>query len=446
MAGIFCNAMAAIGVSLGVCVEDTGTVQPPDLGPGDPTLFDFKSRPAPEPVQSGRLLFIPGRIDFGTVKFAGRVSTGVTVKNVGGKNVELHSVLIGMSEGAGVGNLTLAANQCSELDLPPGGECRVEVAFQASAETGGQVRGELVVSHTGPERASKALIAGKAGPRPVLVPPVPTAPALPKVWPKPLPDPNANASNRILKARRVASWGEVGTEDLEKEPTIPPSGRPVNKGKYMDDEYSHPEVEGGLPVDNSRIVTTVRYIHAVVETSVNSQVSGESGGKIILQVTKDVFAANNDDLLIPKGSRLDCSYESLEKDGDSRLPVICHRVLRGEDYAELYEIAGVVGDTMGRAGVPGEIDRRIWERYGSSFVVAGISTMAAAGANMQSDSDSLFDGAGTELSQSLGEISAKILEQTVNLAPIITIAQGTRVIIIPRNDWILKRPTRGDVG
>ena len=44
-----------------------------------------------------------------------------------------------------------------------------------------------------------------------------------------------------------------------------------------------------------------------------------------------------------------------------------------------------------------------------------------------------------ELSQKFGEISASVLEQTVNLTPIITLAQGKRVQIRPAKDWYIRK-------
>ena len=91
----------------------------------------------------------------------------------------------------------------------------------------------------------------------------------------------------------------------------------------------------------------------------------------------------------------------------------------------------------------GEVDNRFWEKYGTAFLLAGISASVrlATAASTTNNTDSttvVADKGAEELSQKIGEITASILEQTVNLAPIITIPQGTRVQIRPAKDWYIQ--------
>lgn len=107
-----------------------------------------------------------------------------------------------------------------------------------------------------------------------------------------------------------------------------------------------------LAVDNSRIVTTDRYISGVLETGVNSQLAsgGEaSAGDLVIQVGRDVFGYHGRNILIPKGSRLVCGFRA-PKQGESRLGVSCGRVLLGGSRAEIYEAGGGGFDVQGRRG------------------------------------------------------------------------------------------------
>ena len=96
-------------------------------------------------------------------------------------------------------------------------------------------------------------------------------------------------------------------------------------------------------------------------------------------------------------------------------------------------------------GLTGEVDNRFFERYGTAFILAGISTAVRAATtstttneSLASQSSSLQTG-GEELSQRLGEVTASALEQTINLNPILKIAQGTRVQIRPDTDWYIRK-------
>ena len=205
----------------------------------------------------------------------------------------------------------------------------------------------------------------------------------------------------------------------------------------------------GLPVDNSRILTSDRYITGVMETGLNSQVGSTQGGAVIIQTSRDVFGYHGRNVLIPKGSRLICDYESPGKQGETRIAFTCKRILMAGYRSEIHQLAAPVGDVQGRGGVTGEVDNRFWERYGTAFTLAGISAAVRYASVLsvptnpdgsQSVAGAVADSGSQEISQKFGEITASILEETVSLVPIVTIAQGTRIQIRPQRDWYIQKP------
>lgn len=215
------------------------------------------------------------------------------------------------------------------------------------------------------------------------------------------------------------------------------------------ERYQSPGEISGLPVDNGRIFAADRYIPAVVETGVNSQLDSSEGGEMIVQTARDVFGYHGRNILIPKGSRMICDYEGPKKQGETRITFQCKRILFAGNRAEILQLKSPLGDQQGHGGVTGEVDNRFWEKYGTAFILAGLS------ASMRLSSAALTQGGNTsqnqsaiaqttdrgsqELSQKLGEITASVLEQTVNLRPIVRISQGARVQIRPGQDWYIRR-------
>jgi type IV secretion system protein VirB10 len=209
--------------------------------------------------------------------------------------------------------------------------------------------------------------------------------------------------------------------------------------------YQADGVVSTLPVDNERILAADRYITGNLETGINTQLDGTTGSTLVIQTTRDVYGYHGRNVLLPKGSRLLCEYQSPDKLGETRAAVRCGRVLLGESRAEILGIKANVTDAQGYLGVSGEVDTRFVERFGTAFILAGISaTVRAATASTQSleflsdKSDALSTG-GEELSKNLGNIAASSLEQTINLAPILKVAQGTRVQIRPAEDWYIQK-------
>jgi len=245
-----------------------------------------------------------------------------------------------------------------------------------------------------------------------------------------------------LSASDVAPMGPPGDGSAGKEPA---------------NEYEEKALTSTGPVDNSRIITTDRYICGVLETATNTQLDGSTGGTVVIQVSRDTFGYHGRNILAPKGSRLVCGFKSLEKVGSSRSPFRCSRILLGGSRAEILGLKANAVDVQGHLGISGDVDHRIFERYGTAFILAGISaavraatagssTVNSSSTSSSSGSTSSFSGSsnalsagGAELSQRLGEITAATLEQTINLLPILRTFQGQRVCIRPDTDWYIAK-------
>ena len=288
-------------------------------------------------------------------------------------------------------------------------------------------------------------------PEPAAPPPDPLADALTAAWMHPAtPAPRWDGPVLGPAAWSASLENGVGAQESgarEDDPHIPamPAGA-LDLASLAQEDYTGPRRDSTRPVDNARIVTADRYITGILETGINSQVGSDTPGSVIIQTARDVFGYHGRNVLIPKGSRLICSFEPPADIGSSRLPLACERILMAGHRAEIRELDAAAGNVQGQAGISGEVDRRFAERYGTAFMLTGISTAVRFGSALANtsgnDEDSSSDpaeAAAEELSTRFGEISASVLEQTLSLTPIITIPQGTRVQIRPALDWYIAK-------
>jgi len=306
-------------------------------------------------------------------------------------------------------------------------------------------------------------------PAPVEKPRIPAFPpviieAAPAPLPTPVPAPKprvvAEPKPSILGAYRAALevallQGDSGPVDIntvigmETEApasiaslTPPPLGALDLVPPNSKDHYEGTGKDSGIPVDNARIFAADRYITGIVETGYNSQVSG---GSIIIQVSRDVYGYHSRNVLIPKGSRMICGSGKKLKQGNTRPAFTCKRILMGGYRSEIIKLSAKVSDVQGHLGVSDKVDNRFVEKYGTAFILAGISTAvrvataAASSNNQNSPLGNVADKGSEELSKKLGEISASVVEQMVNLSPIVTISQGKRVVIRPGEDWYISK-------
>lgn len=298
-------------------------------------------------------------------------------------------------------------------------------------------------------------------------PPLPLPPPAPKPEPEPEPDPAPATAppDPVAEALR-ARWAIASTPGMQlasAPATLPAAGllvappRPTGSGSpdlgpmtpKAPPAYQSERSVSSQPVDNSRIITADRYVIGILETSINSQIGGEDTGTVIVQTARDVYGYHGRRILLPKGTRLICDYRAPEDIGSSRIPMACRRALIAGHRAEIRNLDSLLIDQQGRVGTTGEVDSRFWERYGTAFALTGISTavryattvsQTSKGDETASAAAQSRDAGAQELSTRLGEVSAKVLEQTMDLKPIITIPQGTRIHIRPDKDWYLAMP------
>ncbi len=208
--------------------------------------------------------------------------------------------------------------------------------------------------------------------------------------------------------------------------------------------YKAPKRISTSAVDNSRIFAADRYITGIVEAGVNSQLAEE--GSVVIQTSENAFGYHGANILIPKGTRMTCQYSSVKKVGQTRLGFTCERVLLAQSRAELYQLGARVGDAQGYAGLSGHVDNRWWEKYGSAVMTVGIGaaveTAVSLSSRLEKSNSDTVASALSGISENIGDLSAKLLEDAVDLKPVIRISQGTRVQIRPDNDWYFPKPTQ----
>lgn len=123
---------------------------------------------------------------------------------------------------------------------------------------------------------------------------------------------------------------------------------------------------GRLPNLSTR-VTQGRIIDAMLETAISTELPG----MIRAFVSEDVYSHNGRCLLVPKYSTLIGEHSSAVRKGGYRVAVIWDRIITpdGRDVT----IRSPATDSVGRSGVPGEVDRHLLERFGASVLLSLLS-------------------------------------------------------------------------
>jgi len=177
-------------------------------------------------------------------------------------------------------------------------------------------------------------------------------------------------------------------------------------------------------------------IAAALVTGLNSDLPGE----VIAQTTEPIFdSASGQTLLVPQGSRLIGSYDSVIAFGQSRALVVWRRIILPDSSSiEIDNLPAT--DAAGYAGLEDEVDFHTWRiiKGVALATLLGVGTELSVG-NGQSD---LVRALQQSAQQSTNEAGQRLVEKNLNIQPTITVRPGWPLRVIVEKDLVL-RPYRG---
>lgn len=206
------------------------------------------------------------------------------------------------------------------------------------------------------------------------------------------------------------------------------------------------KVSAGKIKNLTATIAQGKVIHAILETAINTQLPGQ----IRAVISHDIYAEMGNARLVPKGSRLIGTYNTVLVNGQNRVFIVWTRIIRPDGIDIMVGSPAV--DALGRAGVVGNLDSRYTETFLSSVLTSILGIGVAAGVESTFDTGTSTktqntDGSTTEESsptataaqqsvQNINNTSKGIIENMLNTRPVITIDQGTYVNVMVNKDLV----------
>ena len=280
-----------------------------------------------------------------------------------------------------------------------------------------------------------AMEAAGRGVRPASPPPAvamvtPPPPQLPPISqpPPPIRTPSPTAQTPVLVVDLSASTGAPATAGGK--PAAPTASGGASARLNADEQFasrietgSEPEHARATMLHNqSTLAPQGTIIPAVLETALNSDLPGFARAV----VSRDVRSFDGSNVLIPRGSRVIGEYRSASSLGASRIFVIWTRVLRPDGGS--IQIGSGGGDTLGRAGLAGKVDRHFFERFSGAVLLTVLDAAAYAAAGTPSTQVTIGSSSGG----GLGGATSGLLP--TDIPPTIKVAQGTPIRIFVQRD------------
>jgi type IV secretion system protein VirB10 len=142
----------------------------------------------------------------------------------------------------------------------------------------------------------------------------------------------------------------------------------------------------------------------------------------------DTFGADGKVVLLERGTKLVGETRGEVQQGRARVFVL---------WTEARTPAGVVvpldspgTDELGRSGLPGEVQRHFWERFGAAVLVSLIDGAIQAGVQASNHSG----GALVYAPSGSQAVLTEVLKDTVHIAPTVTKRNGDRIQVLVARD------------
>ena len=179
---------------------------------------------------------------------------------------------------------------------------------------------------------------------------------------------------------------------------------------------------------------------SVIAASLITGVNSDLPGEVTAQVTENVYdSVTGLILLIPQGSRLIGTYDSVVAFGQSRALLVWQRIILSDGSSiEIDNLPAT--DTAGYAGLEDEVDYHTWAllKGVAMSTLLGVGTQVTFG----SQQSNLVQAIRESTQQNVNQAGQRVVEKNLNIQPTMTVRPGWPLRVIVHKDLVL-RPYRG---
>ena len=172
----------------------------------------------------------------------------------------------------------------------------------------------------------------------------------------------------------------------------------------------------------------------VLEGVVTNHIDGGMTGPILIMLTTDYYSHDHQQLLMPQGTRLIGTVQSVGNAQQRTMFVTFHRAVCPDGFSlQLDKYVGL--DPIGTTGLATKVDHGYLEAFAAAAAVGGLGGLAQIGnsGSVLSPSTQIRDGI-SEQSANEGE---QILNHFLNRLPIITLKEGSRARVYIGTDILI---------
>ena len=191
-------------------------------------------------------------------------------------------------------------------------------------------------------------------------------------------------------------------------------------------------LKGGIaPAAQAQTLSTQQFLlpkGAFIDCTLETAIDSTLPGMTTCVTATDTFGIDGKVVLLERGSKLVGETRGEVQNGSARVFVL---------WTEARTPAGVLvpldspgTDELGRSGLPGEVNRHFWDRFGAAVLVSVIdgAVQAAAQSTNRGGGALIYNPSTSQ------DALTEVLKGTINIAPTVTKQQGDRIQILVARD------------
>jgi type IV secretion system protein VirB10 len=183
-------------------------------------------------------------------------------------------------------------------------------------------------------------------------------------------------------------------------------------------------VQARLLPDMRFLLPKGAFIDCTLETAIDSTLPGMT----TCVTAADTFGADGKVVLLERGSKLVGETRGQLQQGQARVFVVWTEARTPTGVVVPLDSPGT--DELGRAGLPGEVDRHFWERFGAAMLISVVNGAVQAGVQAANHSG----GAVIYAPSTSQDVMSEVLKSTVNIPPTVVKHNGDRIEVLVARD------------
>lgn len=263
-------------------------------------------------------------------------------------------------------------------------------------------------------------------------------PEIPEAWLRPAEDPlptayapatmAATRTPESVRLERQLAGPAFRTAQAASAVQVTEDGaNPATAGADLDG-FLRPSV---TPAVRAQVLPTQRlllpkgaFIDCTLETAIDSSLPGMT----TCVMATDAFSTDASVVLLERGTKLVGETRGQVRAGSARIFVLWTEARTSKGV--VVPLASPGTDELGRAGLPGKVNRHFFERFGAAILISVIDGAVQAAVESQRESG---DSVVVSPSRS-SDVMAEVLKSTIAIPPTVTKPQGDRIQVLVARD------------